>query len=100
MAATHTPGPWYARPNDPWAVYAASPQDSEYAEPSLTICDVRHAGSQISQANANLIAAAPELLAVAYEARGVHRGECEDPAQCPLLANLDAAIAKATGEQP
>ncbi len=89
MNAQHTPGPWYVRPDDPypWVVYA---------EPSLTICDVRNAGPQISEANARLIAAAPELLAVL---RGViqNAGHAIDT---EWLERAMVAIAAAEGRRP
>jgi hypothetical protein len=90
----YTPGPWCARPNDPWAVYAARDDENEHAEPSLTICDVRNAGSQVSQDNANLIAAAPELLkacktVLAHETFSLDTGNL-----------LVGAIAKAEGREP
>lgn len=51
METKHTPGPWVSR------------TDTVETNDGRTICDVRHAGTWATDANARLIAAAPELLA-------------------------------------
>lgn len=99
----HTPGPWHTKldpysPTRQWLIYAE--HDDEF-EAYL----VRVVGSQ-DEANANLIAAAPDLLAV-LEAQGhgswlqisnsrtpKHCLTCKKPYPCPAAQ----AIAKAKGE--
>ena len=82
----HTPGPWHVWQAGKHVVIKAG---------SLIIGSVRRAivgGEQ--QANAHLIAAAPELLeALKFVIRGV-------PDTWEGVQKARAAIAKATGEQP
>ena len=101
-----TPGPWEAKPTGPWDGWDGwSVEDATGA----VVCDAH--GSQLDgrrEANARLIAAAPELLEAAklvlewYEAEDNHSGTdfyqrmqmCRDSEDA-----IRAAIAKATGEQ-
>lgn len=86
-AVKHTPGPWVATP-DPlgcetdWMVGA-----SDGHPDGVAVCNKR---------DARLIAAAPELLEALQIARDFAAYAQAEPAD---LALIDAAIAKATGEQ-
>lgn len=102
----HTPGPWSALTPDQfgrqvqadWVVaggdayICVGPQwDDEYRDESL--------------ANAHLIAAAPELLALARRVMADHRAQLPSESRdlygggcgCPQCEHARAAIAKATG---
>jgi len=85
----HTPGPWAATqtPNDGrWAVLGPA-----FALPMFAVSPVT------SEANARLIAAAPDLLdALKWLARGEH--EWSAPPQA--IAFMERAIAKAEGLSP
>lgn len=89
----HTPVPW------------RSDTDRVVTDDGLVICDVRHAGTWITEANANLIAAAPELLVALTEALDLFSYEYTyGPDDAMVAANAGgdwvrqarAAIAKAT----
>ena len=88
----HTPGPWEAvKANwDRTLIRHALPGDAHV--PGY-IAEVNNIGAGY-EANARLIAAAPELLEELQRARRVLVAEGYIPA-----ATMDAAIAKATGEQ-
>lgn len=109
--AAHTPAPWEV-------CRAVTPTDGEFdfgiaaKIEGGSVCiaevfgrvaiDIRPA----AEANAHLIAAAPELLsalqAIVEEIRAYQSPECDDdgaPGAAELKA-ADAAIAKATGAQP
>ncbi len=103
MTAQHTPGPWYINTagsgsrGEPFKiteiyVYAPDTQDD------VAICaDVIDPVTQEpSEANAHLIAAAPDLLAVVIHARNVLPNEhwADDTRRM-----LDAAIARATHKE-
>lgn len=107
MTAKHTPGPWRAERTGPWDGWDGW---EVIAKDGATVCN--GLGSQrnpIREANARLIAAAPELLEAAklvlewYEAEDNHSGTdfyqrmqmCRDSEDA-----IRAAIAKATGETP
>ena len=78
-ATQHTPGPWVA--NDDGLVYSQAPRLGKHN----VICAV-------SPANADLIAAAPELLAALHI---IHANAGESPEW--IRRHASAAIAKATG---
>lgn len=96
----HTPGPWYVKPTPmgrfganwkeigPNVVTSGEYESSKYG----TVC-----GVQMSEDNARLIAAAPELLEACKRLR--RRAETGKPIQVGDVHVLDAAIAKATGEE-
>ena len=85
MSTKHTPGPWTVErdgPNRKWLINA-----EDFA---VATCDgaIRH-----QEADARLIAAAPELLeALKWTARALD-------AEHPAAIKARAAIAKATGDQ-
>lgn len=92
---THTRGPWQLH-EDGLAVFGAGPDrdqviDASVSSPRLTEAE--------QTANARLIAAAPELLAVAVEAENWfdNHGSDDDEGAQMLLAMFRAAIAKAGG---
>jgi hypothetical protein len=103
----HTPGPWMALPPASW-----EGQDGEWIVRSVARCG----RGEFSEANARLIAAAPDLLAAAkeaYEHAGLHTADCErvttyeegaifeDTTGCTcFLSRLRAAIAKAEPASP
>lgn len=103
---SHTPGPWTAHkhgPNPWWYVRSAS---REVAEVELCAIwnDPKRPGTVV-EANAHLIAAAPDLLALARKLAG----ECSECAgtgiiigtlpsePCPECADIWAVIRKAEG---
>lgn len=93
---THTPGPWIVTPDD-YAVY----ETDDHGQRGETVCVLSGYGSNKSlrNANARLIAAAPELLAALEE----FCRECDgyldgnDGHPWGTLLKGRAAIAKATG---
>ena len=105
----HTPAPWVARMVDSqeWHIDAPNgdPTVGHIKWTGLAVygCDdYRQAGSEVSEANARLIASAPELLEAAQQV--VARWDTpnwKDARHTGEFINLlRAAIAKATGEQP
>ena len=90
----HTPGPWYVLADS-----LRIGRRSDYVPALVVVADCRVAvGASVaeSQANARLIAAAPDLLA-ALEVIGI-MGAHSDCAGCSDAAAIArAAIAKATG---
>jgi hypothetical protein len=109
MGTNHTPGPWAYRPDeyDDWGcVRAPVTEQGQFrggiicqasdpeARDAITLAKHREAGTDPWEANARLIAAAPELLEALEECLREHggftiKGQCERRAR--------AAIAKARG---
>ena len=87
----HTPGPWYARHSPLVRVY---PRGG--IKPVCGIHRNRAADNREAFANANLIAAAPEMYESLKLARNVI---LEDPEHAVLLSKIDEALAKAEGEK-
>ena len=84
MSAQHTPGPWLYRPQqyDDWGIVRAARRDefgwqrvicqaNHVTEPT-DLCAHRENGTDPAEANARLISAAPELLAVLQEVFANH----------------------------
>lgn len=103
MKAKHTEGPWHY--DDTWGLIMAGKNE-------VAACHAGRAGTrEETQANARLIAAAPELLVALKEVMTsleVHISEvCPDDIKlseyCPCteneLARARAVIAKVTGEE-
>ena len=92
MNTKHTPGPWRVQRQNP------SPTTGEWmisgANPGY-LAEVRDCGSGDVQANARLIAAAPDLLDALKDA--LCALECCGK-DYPAASKAKAAIAKATGE--
>ena len=91
MSAKHTPGPWKVARQNP------SPTTGEWmiagAKPGY-LAEVRDCGSGDVEANARLIAAAPDLLEAAESVIATwERGDLAG-----AVCALDEAIAKAKGE--
>ena len=99
MSAQHTPGPWRVERQNP------SPTTGEWmiagTKPGY-LAEVRDCGSRDVQANARLIAAAPDLLAalqaLVAELDGPGKPYSSDSYAPPhFIETAKAAIAKATG---
>jgi hypothetical protein len=100
----HAPGPWGATTRQgswDWLVFQES-------DPNIEICQMFHDGTELNErgeANARLVAAAPDLLAtlreIVTEIRAYQSPECDDAGTwgADLLKQADAAIAKATGRK-
>lgn len=96
----HTPGPWYADKIKDRNAYKIFPHGSIHA--LLTVAGPVHDGAHpyalAAEANARLIAAAPEILQSLIEISNYFDvdGYCPDE----VSQRYHAAIAKATGGQP
>lgn len=101
-ASKHTPGPWHMDPEEITSGFRIVPK---IGDRGLAVAIQRDAAPAIpgsgidratAEANARLIAAAPELLEALEEM--VKAGEFEDwDGRCDCIAVARAAIAKATG---
>jgi len=91
MSAKHTPGPWKAHATG--FARSGSPEfEIHYSDDGECVAEIVH-----GEANAHLIAAAPELLEIA---RQVVEGYDEFDFDLQSVAReAKRAIAKATGEQ-
>jgi hypothetical protein len=90
----HTPGPWRVAFGNRLEIHG--PKD-EIGWPKSIVYNAGLCTDEEAQANARLIAAAPELLAACIDALEVE----EQMAQCPdseLASRLRAVITKAKGE--
>lgn len=103
----HTPGPWKAcRDNEGWnGPYYESDKGDELRPFTSIECEDgvifnAHDLCTIAEANARLIAAAPDMLAALIAASETLRQVCEgqhpDNVCCHDLRAVEAAIAKAT----
>ena len=98
MQAKHTPGPWYADKIEDRNAYNVFPHGATSA--LLTVAgpvhDGAHAYALAAEANARLIAAAPELLEAL---RGLLSNCCEilGEKRTAEMENAHAVIAKALG---
>jgi len=100
----HTPGPWKeerchaANIVDVYDGHIIREGDGWRIPNGINlICTVAHVGTaQATNANARLIAAAPELLEACKRALVYVKS---DPAVYPLICCLEEAIAKATGKE-
>jgi hypothetical protein len=96
----HTPGPWVAIPTLSGAI-------SINRTARVPIAQVGgagwHLGQEMAEANARLIAAAPELLSALEEARlqiqYLHEKFSHTGSGNAVLSRIEAAIAKATGKE-
>ncbi|WP_288254055.1 hypothetical protein [uncultured Hydrogenophaga sp.] len=101
MSAQHTPGPWFVSKKNPLRVIESGPRALTLASAGTTGRGVTLDGAQCeAEANARLIAAAPELLAALQEMLAVYGndGHFHPPAR-EAMRLASAAIAKATGSQ-
>jgi hypothetical protein len=98
--AQHTPGPWVITEGDALTnfIYDDLGEDG-CLEP---IASVSHGDPVELDANTLLIAAAPELLALAYKVAGLNpvAGEIGAGMLAQLVEAASIAIGKATGSQP
>jgi hypothetical protein len=110
MTKKHTPGPWTQRAGQrfiiaaPMDIHIAPGEPPRHFDDAKEICEVRaspvRAGIEESEANARLIAAAPELLAACRALVDVLNDDL-DTEQCAAWDTARDAIAKATaGENP
>ena len=94
MSAQHTPGPWKivsGNVNRKFREASIRPVISPFKGWVLPIASVRYVNESFGQANAHLIAAAPDLLeALQYAIKQVP--------EFATVPGIAAAIAKATGE--
>ena len=104
MSAAHTPGPWYADKLQDRGAFNIFPAGATLA--LLQVAGPAHYGAHpyalAAEANARLIAAAPELLAAAQKAESLipHLDDMDSShTTASVVAALRAAIAKATGEK-
>jgi hypothetical protein len=99
--AKHTPGPWSVGPTHhesegkSWLFY--SHQTHILAPNGLTDLAIVEAGEEEGQANARLIAAAPDLLAACQDIE-IALADTKF-ASSPLYKQMLAAIEKAVGDQ-
>jgi hypothetical protein len=103
MSAQHTPGPWAYRPQeyDDWGIVRIADRDengfqrvicqANYVASPEALMQHRIDGTDPAEANARLIAAAPELL------EALEAATWELPVGGPTRDNALAAIAKARG---
>lgn len=99
---SHTPGPWriVGAPNTGDRVISAATWDTiaAFLPPSNAHCTIKGKDEPIARANAHLISAAPDLLAVLREAVREFTSGLEDGDALPAWANAAYdAIAKAEG---
>jgi len=100
----HTPGPWFVgnAPSHADKVYARRPGDNVRQVAHCEQHGWMEKSADENRANARLIAAAPELLAVAVEWLAIWnspRNVDRVVATCEILARTEAAIAKAIAEE-
>lgn len=101
MTTQHTPAPWHIGPITSQGhnvQIRAVNQESPEFEVSVAILGGWGTSKEENEANARLIAAAPELLEALIEAGKYLQGDvgCAYPQE--LFEVIQAAIAKATGE--
>ena len=90
---THTPGPWAL--NGLTVEALADPENSTTYVAPIAVIDAEWTSS-ISNANAALISAAPELLAIVEQIVNLTLDD-NDPAHRAIIREATAAIAKAKG---
>lgn len=103
MTIKHTPGPWYVGSGtyEGRNIYSvASVTDDEGFTYQPIVASAEDDGIKCWDANARLIAAAPDLLRYLKEARRTLEMWKDVAPAVSLCADIDAAIARATGEQP
>lgn len=108
-AANHTPGPWHFAPenvgkmiDDGYGILFGEAdswgwEKNLYVSVGCSIRAERELGAGVPEANARLIAAAPDLLAVAKEAKDLLINELVKEPDRTVFWKLVAAIAKAEG---
>lgn len=108
MSAAYTPGPWTFSKDDQFgdtrfyvAQQEGAPYTPHYSDVATVIAETC-VGDRlaIQQANARLIAAAPEMLEALKVALAMILEECADPEHTYQVDVITKAMAKATGESP
>jgi hypothetical protein len=106
--SAHTPGPWIFKKSgsQEWQIDAPNgdPTIGYYDWECMAICygsdDFPEHGKTVGEANARLIASAPDLLAALVAMNTLAKGPSAGVTQAQkreVIAAADAAIAKATG---
>lgn len=101
MTHSHTPGPWHIRNGADFEVYEGGDDPHTVASGELVVAHIsRQAGK--SNANAHLIAAAPDMLDMLYTVLPYIKTLEQDKGYKPGAVNtisrqIQAAIAKAEG---
>ena len=91
MKNKHTPGPWKICPN-------TKPDRPDIVADCGLICSLEYGQrEQEGEANARLIAAAPDLLGALRYIAGLDTSQDASPAQCSAVLVAMNAIAKAEG---
>ena len=107
MTTKHTPGPWYVgsgtyEGRNIYSVASVTDDDGFTYQP--IVASAEDDGIDCWDANARLIAAAPDLLEALRGMfamwRSVCRAQCWEPEHLAESVRAQAAIAKATGERP
>jgi hypothetical protein len=93
--ASFTPGPWRVAPSHQYADSGSLNVDTADNGQTSYICCAGLRGDEEAEANARLIAAAPEMLAALHNMLEVYWGDGQEPAP-DCIARAQAAIAKAT----
>lgn len=97
----HTPGPWVAvnvgSDDEPMMEVRAARIAGQPPRHSVAICATGDSPQEMENANARLIAAAPDLLAALKKARVAVSAYSPDPTE--PLDEIDAALAKAEAGQ-
>lgn len=95
MTAKHTPGPWHV--SQLWAGYTGA--EIRAGDTKLAILLINGHNAEHGEANARLIAAAPDLLAVLQTVRELADARTNLPVQCPTLwIEICEVIDKALGK--
>lgn len=104
MTPSHTPGPWKIRRlqseghdigfTDDMQI-ATAPDSDGFGTPIAMVC---YNGKALRESNARLIAAAPDLLAVAMELEESAAYWSEYDVPIGIVDRIRAALAKAMGE--
>ena len=96
MTTVHTPGPWHTKRDGFSAVYVEARIGGGWVQ-EVAACGPTEKGSEQQEANARLIAAAPELLEALQDCLGqIAAG----PDGQRVYFAAKKVIAKATGSQP
>ena len=102
MDAKHTPGPWWTKREGFSTVYVEARIEGGWIQ-EVAACGPTEAGQEQQEANARLIAAAPELLEALKEIADYWNRGRNDMAMHDAcwhaIHTAEEAIAKATGEQ-
>ena len=92
----HTPGPWFTRREGFSTVYIEARIGGGMLQ-EVAACGPTAAGIGQQEANAQLIAAAPELLSIVQELQESAAYWSEYDVPLGIVDRINAAIAKATG---